>query len=162
MKKVFLSIFAILALVVVAQAAAPTRVAVDAPYEWEYVTGSTTTTSITGVDSATLTDKYRLQFGYEYIFVVKDSIAAAGDSVGYRMDVYGNDGTTVMGSTKFATSLTAAGPTQWIFPIGETLVGSKVKIKALRYNVTTVSKVKIWELWKRRPVTVIKNWNIVN
>lgn len=153
-------------LTLAAMAGTPTNTAVNAPWEWEYVTGGSTTLSFIVYDSLTVLDKQPIQKGYEYIFAVRDSIDAARDSLKYRVDVYGNNKSTIMGSSIFGFSLVGTSPSQHVIPIGETSVGTLIKIKALRYDTntadTTTSKLKKWELWKRRPVEVRKNWTLVN
>lgn len=163
MKKIFMLICLLLTFVCVVQAGAPAITATNPPYTWEYQTGSATRTSITGADSATLASKITLPQGFYFLLTVTDSIAAAADSIQYYVECYNAAGTAVVARAYIGASLTgSSGRGQWVIPYGQTIIGGKVNIKAVKSSAAVVAKVKTWEITRGRPITTNKNWTIEN
>lgn len=159
MKNFLLSLLFVVCSVALVNAATPSSTA-TLNTSFELVAKSTGTTTVTGTTAATLLTKQRIERGYEYVLVTRDSIGAAADSAAYRAIVYGDDNTTAMGTVVLGWALTANANTCNLVPIGSSLFGKSFSITFTRAEATNKSAVYRWELYKRRALTVQQDWNV--
>jgi hypothetical protein len=153
MKRYFFSLLAVLAIVGIANAAAPSTVVGT---DWELVRAGTNVL-VTGTTAGNLVVKQEIKSGWEYVLVARDSVGAAADSAAYKVIVYGSDNTTVMGGATIGWGLTAIVTATHNIPIGTTLFGRSMTITFTRTEATNKTKVERWELYRRRPLTTVIN-----
>jgi hypothetical protein len=166
MRKVLLSLVAVLAFAGLAFSAAPTTPTIYGPMDWKIAervndacakcaAGSwifTTVTRITGTSDTAICTKVPAEPGWSYLLSVLDSAGAAADSVKIVFKLYGSDGTTLMNTSAIDTLVTGATFKTISVPIGLTQYGKSFSITAtgIGANVKKITRV---ELWKRRAAT---------
>lgn len=164
MKKTFIAAFFafVIAGLGVANAAAPTYGATDATYEYGGLASTISSSvfdTLAETDSTTLISGFTWDPDWQYV-LVRDAITGTGsDSVAMqvRADCLNSSGTLVYSVP--IDSLTAAAGEAVFIPISGTIFGSKLRIKLVTYtgNGGQVILNKFY-IFKRRPVTISKQW----
>jgi hypothetical protein len=101
--------------------------------------------TLVGIDSIALLNHYPIQPGYAYAIQVLDTTGAA-DSIQFRLKIYGSDGTTLLSNT-MVDSIGGATTFKCIsLPVGQTIFGSAISIKAMKWIAGKTAKIWRFEL----------------
>lgn len=158
-------ILCILLLAAGAFAAAPSRVATDAGYEWAMcntISNTANDDTLASTDSSNVILDFIPEKGWEYIYV-RDAVTGTGsDSAYYYFVVRAK--TAVRGSILYSTNvdtIVAAAGEAIAIPFGQTLFGVAYDIKLLAVNGSTGSQVILNRsyLYKRRAIASTRPWN---
>lgn len=144
-------------------ALAPTNSATNGNYSWDvdYTISSAAGFDTVGgaADSSTLISLRPLQTGYEYI-LVRDAITGDGsDSIKISLSARMYDINKNLMYTVEVDSFTAAAGEAVSIPVGGTLFGSYMTLKAMTYtdNGGVVILNRMY-LLKRKVLSTVKNW----
>lgn len=161
MKKI-LSVFAVLIVVAVSFATAPSTTVNLSSGDYKLLYTYTTRVAVTGADSATILPKMavpELGKGWFYVAVINDSVNAAADSVSYRADVYMSDESTIGSSYTIGKGYASASRVCHYIPIGQSLFGKSFRIRMIKGNATTVVASKRVEIYGFRSIGFTRSGN---
>jgi hypothetical protein len=127
--------------------------------DWELITASTAVVRVTGTTAGAMFTKQSVQPGWEYVLVTVDSIGGTTDSGYVTILGYGSNSTTQTASQVIHVARTGTTYSVNSIPVGTTLFPRSISATFTRYNATNKSKIDRWELYRRRPMNAIINWN---